>query len=276
MRESSVAICISVAVLLLCCCVMAYARMCFATWNARRRGEMTLLLYGGGARATTTTRKRRYLLVGSAPYVPEWWNRNASVVESMGYRVCPLNNAWQIVGPERTWCWMISGDFAQNQKSAKRFPTDAEMKRMKYIHITTENSTSTDGGRAREDCTLRVTGPPTTHASMDSEVTLYTLYGSYDGRTTTAFDALFRIMMLEGGDASSVEIATVGMDMDFSGGGSNNFYGGTARDPFKYGDAYPARVYRRVKLVGEYLGFSLVDYGSSPGSLNPFAKKQLR
>lgn len=50
------------------------------------------------------------LLLGSAPYVPEWLKRHSPLVDSPHTIVVAINNAWRLV-PVRVDCWLFSRDY---------------------------------------------------------------------------------------------------------------------------------------------------------------------
>lgn len=40
--------------------------------------------------------KKRFLLIGSAPYMPEWWEQRGRGLRAEGYAVAAINNAWSV------------------------------------------------------------------------------------------------------------------------------------------------------------------------------------
>lgn len=56
-----------------------------------------------------STQHRATLVVGSAPDLPEWWQQHNSKIQH--WCICPINNAWKIVGHKLTNTWFHSSDF---------------------------------------------------------------------------------------------------------------------------------------------------------------------
>lgn len=51
-----------------------------------------------------------FLLLGSAPYVPEWLEGHKAIVANRQTTVVAINNAWRLV-PGRVDCWLFSQDY---------------------------------------------------------------------------------------------------------------------------------------------------------------------
>lgn len=53
---------------------------------------------------------KRFLLIGSAPYMPEWWEKRGRRFRDEGYTVAAINNAW-IVPEETPEIWIRPVDY---------------------------------------------------------------------------------------------------------------------------------------------------------------------
>lgn len=53
---------------------------------------------------------KRFLLLGSAPYLPEWWAKRGARLRAEGYTVAAINNAW-IVPDETPEIWIRPIDY---------------------------------------------------------------------------------------------------------------------------------------------------------------------
>jgi hypothetical protein len=68
------------------------------------------MIKGGGALGSQKgCAKVKVLVIGSAPYVKEWWRGHSDLVPA-DVLVCAINNAWAVT-EERTDRWYLSNDF---------------------------------------------------------------------------------------------------------------------------------------------------------------------
>lgn len=54
-----------------------------------------------------------YLVVGSAPYVPEWLRKNRFQMSRHRLEICPVNNAWSLFAPHEISIWTYPCDLPQ-------------------------------------------------------------------------------------------------------------------------------------------------------------------
>lgn len=52
----------------------------------------------------------KYLVIGSAPYIKEWFTKYGKKVLKKGFKVVAINNAWAVC-PDDVWWWIHSNDF---------------------------------------------------------------------------------------------------------------------------------------------------------------------
>lgn len=55
-------------------------------------------------------RRNRFLLIGSAPYVKEWYEKYGMGIVANDYKLCTMNNAWS-VDEGNTYLWLYANDF---------------------------------------------------------------------------------------------------------------------------------------------------------------------
>ena len=55
----------------------------------------------------------KYLVIGSAPYMPEWISKHLNWFVKNDYRIICFNNSWKLVPPENIYVWFHSNDFKQ-------------------------------------------------------------------------------------------------------------------------------------------------------------------
>jgi hypothetical protein len=51
---------------------------------------------------------KRVLVLGSAHYIPAWWDQHNDIYSS--HTIVPMNNAWRVVR-DREYYWSVSDDF---------------------------------------------------------------------------------------------------------------------------------------------------------------------
>lgn len=61
----------------------------------------------------TITRMKDYFLLGSAPYLPEWWDKHGASLE--GSSISCINNSMRVVG-KRHDRWYVSSDYYHHHK----------------------------------------------------------------------------------------------------------------------------------------------------------------
>lgn len=72
--------------------------------------------------------KQRFLLIGSAPYMPEWWETRGRRLRVEGYVVAAINNAWRV--PDETPdIWIHPNDYYRKSPE-EMHPPAAKVARM--------------------------------------------------------------------------------------------------------------------------------------------------
>jgi hypothetical protein len=145
--------------------------------------------------------KKRYLLIGSAPYMPEWWEQRGRRIRGEGYVLAAINNAWRIP-EEPPDIWIHPIDYYKSPKEmhppapvvARMWEVGAALYRERY-------------------------GGPVTYSRRHGGTMLL-----------NALTFLLNISVPDGG----CEIIISGCDLHYPASGSH-FYSGGTPDPLRAG-----------------------------------------
>ena len=66
------------------------------------------------------TRPQRWLLLGSAPYVEDWWKQNGQAYVDGGFFIAAMNNAWRVLGKDMH-AWLRPNNFRGERPSGRWF-----------------------------------------------------------------------------------------------------------------------------------------------------------
>ncbi|MBV9924322.1 MAG: hypothetical protein JOZ96_04710 [Acidobacteria bacterium] len=146
--------------------------------------------------------KKRFLLIGSAPYMPEWWARRGRALRAEGYVLAAINNAWR-VPEEAPDIWIHPNDYYA-KSPREMHPPAAAVERMWEV--------GADVYRDRY-------GAPVTYSRRHGGTMLL-----------NALTCLLNISVTEGGG----EIVISGCDLNYPAAGSHFYTGGTP-DPLRAG-----------------------------------------
>lgn len=193
----------------------------------------------------------RFLIVGSAPYVTEWWDEHQKQYE--GWTICAINNAWSVVHARTPW-WYVSRDFPG---LGTRIPSPKQRESMTVMTL-----------RRRRRRPYRYTRRHGAMMVLD-----------------VVFDVLNRCVEAGGG-----EIHVVGSDLVYPPEGDSHFYGkgriwarparqlarhhpelaDVAADPLRRGDQYVIDHLARARRLAERHGVMIKNAGDFSKSRLPF------
>lgn len=170
-----------------------------------------------------------FLVLGSAPRVVEWWEQWAYLFDS--WAVCPINNAWRVVGANRVHRWFRSTDFAAI------------------------------GAVQPDEDDLAVLAPKV----VESFVLTPCGYDKPGDSGTMLASALCHLLNAE----HPVRVRVVGSDFQYTPGGRTHWYGTGTPDPLRYGEAWLVGVLQQVREHYDAADVSLGRYQDVP-TLLPF------
>ena len=182
---------------------------------------------------------KKILLLGSAPYLPEWYAEWGAKYRAEGFKVCPINNAWKVCGDD-AFFWFRSEDFFFIPNTVK--PNDKQRESFFEVVRTLDYPFFYDKGRAGGTMILNILCHLLNH-SFFSKVPYF--------------------------------IAIAGSDLMYPDGKVNHFYGSGTPDPMNLGKAFLVDQLRIIKMQAEQMGTSIVNAGGQAESLLPFARFQI-
>ncbi len=177
---------------------------------------------------------KKYLLIGSAPYIRDWYELYGQYMFKVGFELIAMNNAW-IVDPERLRYWTHSNDF---HVKGTYHPTDKQ--KASWTEVESDHK--------------RIEQPYT--------------YEFNGGSGTTMLNALCQI--LNWGKRCIVAIA--GADCIYDGEKSHFYEGGTS-DPLRYGEEWLVTELKRVWEFYRKEGCRIYNVGGQDRTLLPFPVK---
>jgi hypothetical protein len=182
----------------------------------------------------------KYLVIGSAPYIKDWYAVNGQKYLDAGYKLVAINNAW-IIDPDHLHFWVHSSDF---YKVGKVIP-DENMKR-------------------KLDSPERISGI----GGLD-------IY-HYDkqGSGTMILNVLTGLINRARLKNTNLEVCCAGCDCIYNGE-QNHFYGKGTADSLRFGTEYLVNELNRIKNFYEKDKCSIFNVGGQEETLLPFARKQL-
>ena len=189
---------------------------------------------------STWTGKYRIVLVGSAPYVPDWWDANRYEAMRLNYVVAALNNAWTAVDYDIDY-WYIPNDF---WCTGHKIPTVDDMKDR-----------------------LRCGKGGMTSAFLERPHWYECPNGTGTMMLNALYDIINRAVIAE--RPAQTLIAVAGCDLVYKPG-ETHFYGKGTADPLRYGDAWLIRCLKDMKELCERLGIELRNVGGQSDTRLPF------
>ena len=181
--------------------------------------------------------KGKFLLIGSAPYIKDWYKKYGHALIRKGFKLCAINNAWAI-DPDNISLWMYPCDFFD---TGHLFPDKKQRKKWKeYV------------------CDHRV--PTKGKCEYIKE-----------GSGTILLNAL--VYLLNQHIDKGFEVLIAGSDCVYKKEESH-FYGKGAADPLRYGEAWLVKELERIKSFYGKEGCVVYNVGGRRETLLPFKRKR--
>lgn len=178
---------------------------------------------------------KKILVIGSAGYIPEWWERNGEEYVKDGHKVCAINNAWKVC-PQHVSIWIRAEDFFCIPNSVK--PTEEQRSQWYEIVKTQDVPFSYSKGR--------------TGGTMILNVICHFMNLCFESR-------------------EKLWLAIAGSDLIYTGE-DDHFYGQGNPDPMMFGKDFLQSELQRLKDIAEYMGYSIVNVGEQMQTLLPYAR----
>jgi len=248
-----------------------------------------------------TKNNNSYLIVGSAPYVSDWWNLNGEHILKSSLKLCPMNNAWSIIGPENTHCWFTARDFFA---TGTLIPTDEQMIKMAYIRGISKATDVNPNSKLvyLEDISPNIQEAAYLHGmSRGKELEMMRLGwreasraykrnlmefilkvnpdrkeitdGDFSG--TTFLNVASSLIWAASNKEEELRIYVIGSDFDYGNGNhfyeDNPEYKGT-QDPLRFGEEWLTHCLLGLTEKAARFNTSFFNLSSNPDSLLPFPK----
>jgi hypothetical protein len=182
------------------------------------------------------SRPAKWLLLGSAPYIEDWWYWYGSRYVDAGFFIAAMNNAWRVAG-KHLHVWYRPDDFRGNNPD--NLPSGNESF---YEHP--------DGWRI---------GP----------------YWERQGRLSFVDTCHHILNMYACTQSRKVELHVAGSDFIYPDSGPTHFYGSGGLDPLRYGDDFVGQALGRLHQHYQQAGSSIYNAGGQRESRLPFPRKLL-
>ena len=187
-----------------------------------------------------------YLVVGSAPYVPEWLKRNKRELAKRSFEICPINNAWALFDPGEIGIWTYPCDLPQrgtmipNAEQLKAMPDTREF--MPKFYRRTYN-----GSTKRYEITWKKS-------------------------FTMMIDTIYMLIEQDGAE----KIYVIGCDMIYNHSKDDYFYGGYKGrpDPLRHGEECLVNELNKLYNYARERGVKIQNL-SQQMTLLPFQKVKL-
>lgn len=188
--------------------------------------DISLKIYPGGfGRPAVFLIMNKFLVIGSAPYIREWYDEFGEKVLRKGYKLCPINNAW-IIDPDRVFWWFHSNDFRKVGKVQPSFKVMQDLdSRGKQPHT----------GDYRYEYVKRGSG-------------------------TMILNVLCDLLNYSLNNGDKCVVAIAGSDLIYQKHGTH-FYGESTRDPLRYGEDWLVEELERVQTFYDKEGCRLMNVG---------------
>lgn len=185
---------------------------------------------------------KKYLVIGSAPYIGEWYRKHGRKYLDKGYLLVAINNAWAI-SPDDVHIWIHSSDFKYRDGLVPQAGYDwieVGQKKAKRVQI-----------------------------NENDKFKPYA-YNKGRGSGTMILNTLCYLLneTLKGGEVCIVSLA--GCDCVYKEGEKNHFYPGGTPDPLRYGEEWLVGELVRLRGFYEHEGCLLVNAGGHDETLLPF------
>ncbi|MCK9279241.1 MAG: hypothetical protein M0P71_01245 [Melioribacteraceae bacterium] len=184
---------------------------------------------------------KNFLIVGSAPYIKDWWNNNSKNIDKNIY-VCAMNNSWSLT-KERTDYWLIPNDFFC---TGKVLPSHDDFRQ-----------------------SLRCLRGGITTSFLNKPY----WYKCEDGSGTMLLNSIYHIINLCYIHGVMFNIYIIGCDLMYNKD-TNHFYGEGTADPLRMGDEWLIRELNLVKKLSEEKDFKIYNLSEGETRL-PFERNTL-
>lgn len=192
----------------------------------------------------------KILVLGSAPYIKDWWEANKTQYLAENYTIVAINNAWQVPAPKLPDLWIFSEDY-YDTSSKLLHPPQEVFDKMTYINTGIDRT------------------------KLLSPIT----YTSPEDGGTMLLDALCVVANQKLKNKQSCSIVFAGCDLNYPEGDNSHFYEGGKADPLRNGTVWIERELAKLKtsipkLFQEAgLRFEAFNGGGKAQSLLPFPMK---
>ena len=213
-----------------------------------------------------------YLIVGSAPYVSRWWAINSKEVVESKLKVCPINNAWSIIGAENIHRWFVPNDF---YATGTVIPTDGVIESIREICGVDS------AGAIRRDSQAKINAYKGKTSGQNPPPDLKRCFESHlrprsSENTGTMFVNAMRVTMNHAYEnRENIGIYIIGSDFDYTDGchfyENHPGYKGS-KDPLRYGLEYLQSELQALKSVCDEFGYNIYNLSNSKNTLLPFVQ----
>lgn len=189
--------------------------------------------------------ERKVVLLGSAPYVPEWWQANGEQYLSSGFSPVCMNNSWKAIPLSDVHYWIRPYDFRGEEPP-------------QYIPRNSELGSANANLNPRRVCEHR----------------MWWCWPDWDRRLyTTLTHSLYHLANEAYYDGVKLIVHVVGSDFDYRGP-NTHFYGKGKPDPLRHGVERLQQALLTVKHMYEHRGHSVYNAGGQDYTLLPFARAE--
>jgi len=154
--------------------------------------------------------RRKVLLLGSAPYITEWWAEHGSWFVNRGWLVVAMNNAWRVPGDDLGY-WLAPNDFVGDVPNVT-IPRNDTLKMWSRAGYG-ENCWNRCGNWLYKPSWMKRTKVQTTFV--------------------TSMHHLMNEALLDG---CELEVAVAGSDLVYPKDGPTHFYGQGTPDPLRFSE----------------------------------------
>jgi len=166
----------------------------------------------------------KFLLIGSAPYIKDWYAEFGKTVLNRGYKLCAINNAWSI-DPDNVWWWLHSTDFIDLGKVQ---PTHK-------VRMELESRAKNPAGENNYKYEFRGSG-------------------------TMLLNCLCDLLNYSLNTGERCTVAVAGCDCVYSKK-ETHFYGSSTKDPLRFGAQWLVKELERIEGFYEEEGCKLYNVG---------------
>lgn len=181
---------------------------------------------------------KKFLLIGSAPYIKDWYKEHGKIFLNAGYELVAMNNAWA-VAEDDVDRWIHGNDFMSGV--GRLFP--AQVMRNMWNEIETDD---------------KYPDEPYTY--------------EYKGSGTTILNAICYLLNISVADAERCTVAIAGADCMYNKD-KNHFYGNGSPDPIRFGRDWLIGELNRLYSYYQAEGCEIYNVGGQLETLLPFTAK---